>query len=179
MYYLRFDTYFQAYMFFIIIGIYIINVISRCLRIYIKITPQMKIITICDISGYTGKKQIANKIKNYYPRNKYIICENENNPTQNYISTCKYINLSDEALKKTDLVIFVKQSLSITFTKALAIGIFDFVFHNVPLEIIGKRLDTVIKNHNDFNKLDILNYPNVRIINWPYSVIVNPFMMED
>ena len=108
-----------------------------------------------------------------------IICENENNPTQNYISTCKYINLSDEKLHKSDLVIFVKQPLSITFTKALAIGIFDCIFYNVPLEIIGKRLDTVIKNHTDFNKLDMVSYPNVRIINWPYSVIVNPFMMED
>ena len=179
MYYLRFDTYFQAFMFFTIISLYIINIINRCLRIYIKITPQMKIITICDISGYTGKKQLANRIKNYYPRNKYIICENENNPTQNYISTCKYINLSDETIHQSDLVIFVKQPLSITFTKALAIGIFDFVFHSVPLEIIGKRLDTIIKNHTDFNKLDMVSYPNVRIINWPYSVIVNPFMMED
>ena len=138
----------------------------------------MKIITICDISGYTGKKQLANRIKNYYPRNRYIVCDNENNPTQNYISTCKYINLSDKTLKKSDLVIFVKQPFIITFIKAWVIGIFDFVFNRMPLEYVGKRLDTVIKNHNDFNKLDILNYSNVRVISWPYSVIVNPFIID-
>lgn len=178
MYAFRFDTYFQVFVFSTILSMYIINLINKYLRIYIKITPELKLITICDISGYTGKKQLAIQIKNYYPRNKYIVCDIDNNPTQNYISTSKYIDVNDETLSNSDIVIFLKQPLIISFIKALSLGLFDFIFNRMPLEYVGKRLDTIIKNHHDFNKKEIQN-PNVKIINWPYYVIVNPFMMED
>lgn len=161
-------------LFFTILGLYIINLFSRCLRIYIKITPEMRVITICDISGYSGKKQIAKKIKNYYPRNKYIICNKENNPNQNYITTC----LSAE-LKPTnsDLVIFLKHPFIICFLKGFLIGIFDIIFNKITFEMLGQRLDTIMENYSKYKEGYLA--PNVYVVNWPYYVIVNPFMIPE
>ena len=173
MYTLRFETYFQMFLFFTFVMLYIINIINRCLRIYIEITPEMKVITICDISGYTGKKQLAKKIKNYYPHNKYIICTKDNNPNQNYISTC----LIDELkLTNSNLVIFLKQPLIVCFLKGLFIGIFDVIYNNITFKMLGQRLDKIIENYRSFKEL---KHKNLFVIQWPYYVIVNPFMINE
>lgn len=174
MYTLRFETNFQMILFIIIFGLYIINILNRCLRIYIKITPEMKVITICDISGYTGKKQLAKKIKNYYPNNKYIICTKDNNPNQNYISTCLRHELKPT---NSDVVIFLKQPLIVCFLKGLFIGVFDVIFNKITFEMLGQRLDKIIENYSKYKDIDL--QPNVYVVSWPYHVIVNPFMIPD